>query len=177
MKVIKGKRLVGVLLILLSISIVSVSAYVYESAQQTITQTIQEIATLTLQNSALGNIEEGQTIYYTPSNQSDLNDIISVITTKNNVYLHLDSDLDSLNTDYTTYNIVVEFDTVPALSSHSTGETACTLSLASPDFTSITLDVAGSWTFDFEITTTANSVNSDTPTTVTITVSAESTSS
>ena len=168
-------RLIGFLLVLLSISIACVSAYVYEQATQTITQTILEIATLTVQNSALGNLEEGQTLYYTPTNQSDLDDIISLTTTKANVYIHLDSDLDSLSGDYDTYNIVVKFDTVPGGSGHSTGDTACILTLASPDYSSIDLDVAGSWTFDFEITTTAQSVNSDTPTTVTITVTAEST--
>ncbi len=171
----KTRRLIGVLFILLSFSIVGVSAYVYEQAQHQVTQTILNIATLTVQNSALGNIDEGQTILYTPSNQSDLNNIISIATIKANVYLHLDSDLDSLSGSYSAYNIVVKFDSVPGGSGHSTGDTACTLSLASPDFSSIDLDVAGSWTFDFEITTTANSVSSDTATIVTISVSAEST--
>jgi len=113
---------------------------------------------------------------YTPSNTSALNDIISVTTTKNNVYLHLDGDLDAQSSNYATYNIVVKFSTAPVGSSHSSGDTACTLSLASPDYSSINLDVAGSWTFDFEITTTPQGVSSDTQTTVTITVSAESTS-
>lgn len=55
------KKWMGLVLILLSFSIITASAYVYETAQQTISQTVQEIATLTLQNSALGNIEEGET--------------------------------------------------------------------------------------------------------------------
>ena len=172
----KTRRLVGSLFILLSFSIVLASAYVYEQASHTVTQTIQDIATLTLTNSALGNIEEGQTLYYTPSNQSDLDDIVSITTTRANVYLHLDSDLDAQSSNYATYNIVIRFDTVPIGSSHNTGDTACTLALASPDYSSINLDVAGSWTFDFEITTTPQGVSSDTQTTVTITVSAESTS-
>lgn len=83
---------------------------------------------------------------------------------------------DALTTYYDTYNIVVKFATVPGGSSYSSGQTACTLSLASPDYSSIDLDVAGSWTFNFEITTTAKSVSSDQATTVTINVSAESTS-
>jgi hypothetical protein len=168
------KRLIGVLFILLSFSITTVSAYVYEQAQHQVTQTIQNIATLAVQNSALGNIEEGQTLFYTPSNQSDLDNIISVTTTKANVYLHLNSDLDSLNSYYSTYSIVVKFDSVLGGSSHSSGSTACTLSLASPDYSSVDLDVAGTWTFDFEITTTAQSVSANQPTTVTIVVTAES---
>ena len=173
---IKRGTIVGILFLMLSLGISGVSAYVYEQASLTVTQTIQDIATLTLSNAALGNIEEGQTILYTPANTSALDNIIQVTTTKDNVYLHLDSDLDSQTSNYATYNIVVKFDTVPAGSSHSTGDTACTLSLTSPDFSSINLDVAGTWTFDFEITTTPQGVSSDIQTTVTITVSAESSS-
>ena len=170
------KKLIGILLILLGFSITAVSSYVYEQAQHQVTQTIQNIATLTVQNSALGNIEEGQTLYYTPSTQPDLDNVISITTTKAYVYIHLDSDLNSLSSYYGTYNIVIKFDSVPVGSGHSQGDTACTLSLVSPDFSSIDLDVTGSWTFDFEITTTANSVSSNIGTTVTIIVSAESTS-
>lgn len=169
------KSLVGILFILLSLTIVSVSAFVYEQATQTVTQTILEIATITLKNSALGDIEEGETITYTNVTVANLGDAISITTTKANVYLHLDSDVDSLSTYYTTYNIVVKFATVPGGSSYTPGNTACTLSLASPDYSSITLDVAGSWTFNFEITTTADSVSSNQGTTVNIIVTAEST--
>lgn len=176
----RGRRklrstMIGLLLLLMSFTIASVSAYVYERAQQTITQTIKEIATLTLQNSALGDIEEGQTIHYTPSNQPDLDNIISVTTTKANVYLHLDSNLDAQKANYDTYDVVVKFDTVPVASAHSSGDTACKLKIPSPDYSSINLDVAGDWTFNFEIATTPESVNSDTVTTLTITVTAEST--
>ena len=159
----------------MSFTIASVSAFVYESAQMTVTQTIKEIANITLQNSALGDIEEGETKSYTKNEVPALGDAISVVTTKALVYLHLDSDVDSLNALYSTYDIVVKFATVPGGSTHSIGDTACTLTLGSPDYSSINLDVAGSWTFDFEITTTAQSVNADQPTTVTIIVSAEST--
>jgi hypothetical protein len=127
-----------------------------------------------LSNSTLGNLEEGQTLLYTPTNQSDLDDIISITTTKANVYLHLDSNLDTL-TDYSTYNIVVKFSQVQG-GTYSVGATACTLSLGSPDYSSIDLDAAGTWIFDFEVTTTASTVSADAPSTVTITVSAESTS-
>ena len=134
------------------------------------------VAILTLRDSALGNIEEGQTICYTPANKTDLDDAMRVPTVKATVSLQLDSNLDTLSGNYDTYSIVVKFDTVPIGSSHSTGDTACTLSLASPDYSSIELDVAGSWTFDFEITTTAKSVSADQVTTaVTIIVSAKST--
>ena len=128
-----------------------------------------------MQNSALDNIEEGETKTFTKLDIASLGNAISVVTTKANVYLHLDSDVNLLSAYYSTYNIVVKYATVPGGSSKIPGNTACTLTLASPDFSSIDLDVAGSWTFDFEITTTAQSVNADQPTTVTITVSAEST--
>jgi len=59
------KSLIGTLFLLLSISIPVVSAFVYESAQQTVTQTVVEVATITLQNAALGDIDEGETKTYT----------------------------------------------------------------------------------------------------------------
>jgi Flp pilus assembly protein TadG len=173
------KKLFGVFLILLSMVIVSVSAFVYETAQHTVTQTIKDIATLTLQNSALGDIEEGATNFYTKSNASSLGNIVTVATTKDtDVYLHFNSDLDSnssLSTYYATYTITVKYWTVPGGSSHSQGQTACTMSLGSADPGAVTLDKAGTWTFDFEISTTAKSVSSDAGTTVTIVVTAEST--
>jgi len=167
------KRVVGFQLILLSIIIVSVSAFVYETAQHQVTQTIQQIATLTMQNSALGNIEEGETKSYTNVTVPSLSNIINVTTTKDNVYLHFNSDVDSLDIYYTTYTITVKFAAVGAGSSQSIGGTACTMTLVSPDPTAVTLDKAGTWRFDFEITTTAKSVSSDQPTTVTIVVTAE----
>ena len=173
----KGSTM-GFLLIMLSFSIVGVSAFVYETAQQTVTQTIQVAATLTSQDSALGNIFEGDTILYTrvggggDVELASLDDIISITTVKTNIYMHLDSDLDAL-ADYSTYSIVVNFDTVPGGSGQS--GTAATLTTGAPDSSAITLDAAGDWTFDFEITTTANGVVADTPTTVTITVSVEDT--
>ena len=170
--------LVGIILIILSISIAAVSGFVYGTAQHTVTQTIRDIATLTLQNSALGNIEEGATNFYTKSNVSSLGNIVTVATTKDNVYLHFNSDLDSnssLSTYYATYTITVKYWAVPGGSSHSQGQIACTMSLGSSDPAAVTLDKAGTWTFDFEISTTAKSVSSDAGTTVTIVVTAEST--
>ena len=163
----------GLFFILLSFMIVSVSAFVYESAQQTVTQTIVEVATITLENSALGSIDEGDTTTYTKTEVALLGDAISITTTKASVYLHLDSDLNDL-TDYSTYTITVKFAQVEG-STYSVGDTACTMTLASPDPSAIDLDAAGTWTFDFEVTTTPSSVDADTPTTVTIDVTAEST--
>ena len=169
------KSLLGLSLIVLSLAIISVSAFVYESAQQTVTQTVKEIATITLKNSALGNLEEGQTLTKTKTDVPNLGAAITLTTTKASVYLHLSSDLASQSTYYTTYNVVVKIATKPTGGTHSVGETVCTLSLASPNSGAINLDVLGSWTFDFEVTTTAKSVSADQATTVTITVTAEST--
>jgi hypothetical protein len=170
-----GKKALGALFVLLSIIIVTVSALVYESAQQTVTQTVLDIATISLNTAALGNIEEGATTSYTKTEVAALGNAISITTGKANVYLHLNSDLDSLSTYYTTYTITVKYATVPGGSSHSVGQTAETMTIASPDPAAVTLDVAGSWTFDFEITTTANQVSSNQATTATIDVTAEST--
>jgi hypothetical protein len=169
-----NKKFIGLAFVLLSIMIVSVSAFVYESATQTVGQTVVNVATLTLKNSALGSIDEGETKSYTKADVVALGAAISITTSKI-VYLHLDSDIQNLNTAYTTYTFTVRYITVPGGSSHSVGQTAATMSIASPDPTAITLDVAGSWAFDFELTTTAKSVSSDQGTTATIVVTAEST--
>jgi hypothetical protein len=172
----KTSKMTGALFIILSLSVIGVSAYVYQQATMTVQQNIVEIASITLKNSDLGNLNEGETRTYTSSEVANLGDAIALTTTTTNVYLHLNSDVDSLSSSYSTYNIVVKYATVPSGSSATSGSTACTLSLASPDYSSITLDVAGDWTFNLEVTTTAQSVNADTPTSVSITVSAESTS-
>jgi hypothetical protein len=169
------KKLFSLAFILISITIVAASAYVYETAQNTLTQTIQNIATLTLQNSALGNIEEGQTISYTKATIATLGNIVNITTTKNNVYLHFNSDIDALSTYYSTYTITVKYAAVGSGSTRTVGQTACTMTLAAPDPTGVTLDVSGAWRFDFELTTTAKSVSSDQATTVTIVVTGEST--
>lgn len=170
----KEHVILGTVLLLLSFSIVSVSAFIYEQNSQTVSQTIVDIATLSLSNAGLSNLEEAQTLLYTPANDTDLDEIISITTTKANVFLHLDSNLDTL-TDYSTYNIVVKFSTVVG-STYSVGQTACTLSQGSPDWSAIDLDAAGTWGFDFEITTTAGTVSANSTNTATIIVSAESTS-
>lgn len=167
------KRKAGIALILLALLIVSVSAFVYDAAQQTIGQTIINVATITLKNSDLGNIEEGETKSYTKTEVANLGAAISLTTAKADVYLHLNSDIDTLTTYYDTYTVTVKFITVPGGSTHSVGDTAATMSIAAPDPSAVTLDVAGSWAFDFELTTTAKAVSSDQGTTATIDVTAE----
>ena len=173
------KRFIGIALILMSVLIVTASAFIYESTSQTSSQVIKNIATLTINNAALGNIEEGSTNGYAKGNTSSLGSIVTLTTTKDNVYLHFASDLNTnsstLSTYYSTYNITVKYWTVGSGSSHSQGQTACTMSLGASDPAAITLDKLGTWAFDFEITTTAKSVSSDVGTIVTIIVTAEST--
>jgi hypothetical protein len=173
--ILERKKSLGVLVLLLSFAVITVSAYIYESMQQNVTQTIKEIATITLKNSALGPLEEGQTLFYTKSNVTNLGAAITLTTTKANVYMHLTSDLASQSTYYSTFDVAVRIITKPSGGAHSVGETVSTLTLASPNSGAINLDVLGTWTFDFEVTTTAKSVSSDQSTTVTITVTAEST--
>jgi hypothetical protein len=168
------KKFAGLAFVLLSIAIMSVTGFVYVQQQQTVKQTIINVATITLKNSALGNLEEGETKSYTKDNVTELGAAISVTTSKANVYLHLNSDINNLGTYYQTYTLTVKYITVPGGSGHSVGQTAATMTTAAPGPTAITLDAAGSWAFDFELTTTANSVSADTGTTATITVTAES---
>ena len=169
----KGSKLSAILFLLLGLTITGVSAYVYQQATMTVSQNIVEVASFTIKNSALGDINEGETIVYTSTEIPNLGAAITITTTTQPVYLHFDSDLDSLSGSYSAYDINVIYDTVPAGGSGS--GTACVLSTASADYSSITLDAVGTWIFDFSVETTASSVDSDTPTTVTITVGAEST--
>jgi hypothetical protein len=170
----KNATQTGLLLIISSLTIIGVSAYVFENSNQSISQTVINIATVNLKSTALGPLREGERKIYNSTTIPDLGDVISITTTTENIYLHLDSDLDSVS-GYSAYSIVVKFSEVVG-STYSEGDTACTLTLGSPDYSAIDLDAAGTWAFDFEINTTAGSVSSDTPSTVTINVSAENTS-
>ena len=161
-------------LLLCFMSIAAVSAYEYEMGQVQVTQTIRNIATLTLGNSALGDIEEGQTITYTKVDTPTLGDIVSLITTKDGVYLNFTlSNKAVLTTYYSTYQIVVKFAAIGTGSTHAIGDVACTVTLDNPNPASVTLDKAGTWNFDFEVTTTAKSVSADQPTIATVTVTAQ----
>jgi hypothetical protein len=171
----KRKMTTGLLLLILATTVMGVSAYVYQSATQTVTQTIKEIASLTLQNSALGNINEGETMTLTKTEVASLGSAASVTTTAANVNLHFSSDLASQSSSYSTYNIVVKLASKPGGSTLTVGATYATMSVGTPTPAGFALDAAGTYVFDFEVTTTARSVNSDTPTTVNITVTAEST--
>ena len=162
------KKIAGIAFVLLSIAIMSVSAYVYEQATQTIGQTVQNIATLTLKSSSLPPLEEGQEMTYTKAQVPELGSAITLVTTKAGVVLRLNSDIEqflSSTSPYAGYTIVVRY---PGAS------TVATLTPAAPD-TAITLGAAGSYVLDFELTTTAkSSLTADVSTTATIIVTAES---
>jgi hypothetical protein len=166
------KRFTGLLLLLLALFVSVVSAYVYETGTITVTQTVKNIATITVQNSALGNIEEGQTIAYTKATVASLGNILSLTTTKANVVLHFASNVNTLNTYYSAYTITVKY--ANAVNGHSVGDVLTTISIASPNPSGVTLAAIADYQFDFEITTTALSVSSDQATSATITVTAES---
>jgi hypothetical protein len=167
------KVIVGLALIFLSITVITVSAFVYDSATQTTGQTVVNVATFTLKNSALGNIDEGETKSYLKAEVPALGAAITLTNSKS-LYLHLDSDIESLSATFSTYTITVKYLTVPMDSSHIAGQTATALTLASPDSTAIALDAAGTWVFDFELNVTAKQVASDTVTTATIVATAQS---
>jgi hypothetical protein len=138
-----------------------------------LTQKIIEIATITLKNSDLGNINEGETRNTTKEEVPKLGDAIMVTVSDSvsQVNLNLDSNLDDLSGFYSTYDIVVRFSQV-AGSTYSVGETACILSIGSEDYSSIKLDNSGEWRFDLEVTSTAKSIDYNTPTTAIIIVTA-----
>jgi hypothetical protein len=168
-----GKRAIAISFLLLTLLVIGVSAYVYETGNIAVTQTVKNIATLTVQNSALGNIEEGQTIAYTKGTVSSLGNILNLTTTKASVVLHFASNVNTLSTYYSTYTITVKY--AVAVNGHAVGDVLTTISIATPNPTGVTLAAAATYQFDFEITTTALSVSSDQATSATITVTAEST--
>lgn len=168
------KKIAGIAFVLLSIAIMSVSAYVYESGTQTLQQTVKNIATLTLKSSILGDLEEGETRSYTYPTVPEFGSAISITTGKAGVVLKLDSDIQDLTETYSDYTLTVLYATVPG-GSHSSGDTAATLTILAPDPPAITLDATGTWTFDFALTVTAKSVTSDSTAIATIYVTAEST--
>jgi hypothetical protein len=167
------KRAIGISMLIIALMIGIVSAYVYETATITATQTIKNIATLTVQNSALSNIEEGQTLTLTKTQVSSLGNAVSLTTTKASVVLHFASNLNTLNTFYSAYTITVKY--ANAVNGHAVGDVLTTMSIATPNPTGVTLAAVAAYQFDFEITATALSVSSDQVTSATITVTAEST--
>ncbi len=169
------KKIAGIAFVLLSIAIMSVSAFVYEQAQQTIGQTIVNVATITLKNSVLGNLDEGETRSYTKAQVTELGAAITVNPTKA-VYMHLNSNIDALSSYYTVYTLTVRCFSAPGGSGISAGDVVATLTLAAADSTSISLGTAGSYVFDFELQTTAAALPqgvASQATTATIIVSAE----
>ena len=164
----KEKRMILInipLLILGSILIASVSAFIIFQPSNTFT--------IKMNQGILGNILEGQTINYDPVNTPSLNDVIFIKTTQPNVYLYFDTNLHIQSNNYATYQIIIKAgDTIPFESEHRSGDVIAILTLEKPDAISkVVLDVAGEWTFDFDITTTAKSVNSNQSITVFITMS------
>jgi hypothetical protein len=169
----KSRKISGLALLLFSLFVIGASAYIYQEATMTVSQTIVEVATITVQNSALGNINEGETKSYTKNDLATLGDAVTIDISSQPVYLYFDSDVQLLSSGYDDYTITVKFIQVQG-STHSVGDTVGTMSLGSPDISAVELDGTGLWKFDFEITTTAQSVDSDTETTVTIVVQAQS---
>jgi hypothetical protein len=169
----KGSKVSGLLFLLFGLMITGVSAYFYQHTTMTVTQKNAEIATITIKNFDLGNIKEGETRTYTSSEVANLGEAIKITTTTEPVYLHLDSNLDTLGSLFSTYKISVLYKTVPPDGTYS--GTASLITLSSPEPPYIVLNVTGTWVFDLSVEITANSVDSNTPTTVTIIASAEST--
>jgi hypothetical protein len=159
-------------LILLAMSVVIVSGFVYGMNQHMAYQTLV-IANLNIKSSALGNIEEGQTKTFDNATIPGLGSAATLVTTKDHVCLLFESNVGILNSSFSEYAINIKFASVGSGSSYSVGDVANTINLMSPAIM-VTLDKAGVWSFDLEIIITAKSVSSDQAMPVTIKVTAES---
>jgi hypothetical protein len=164
----------ALLILFVSVSVIGVSAYVFEQRTQSLTQNIVNVASFTLRNCDLGPLKEGETRTYDKAQIDTLEEAIKIQVddSVSHVDLNLDSDLYQLSDFYSTYDIVVRFSKVVG-DTYSSGDIACTLSIGAEDYSSIELDEPGIWSFDFELTTTAKSVAENTPSTVTAKVTAE----
>ena len=171
--IVKKVTKIGVLFLLFCFMVTSVSAYVYQHSTFSETQNNKEIAPITLKNSDLGYINEGETKVYTSLEIPSLGEAITITTTSTPVYLHFDSNIELLSSSYSTYNIDVLYNQVPPLGTGS--GIACSMRIATPDPSAITLDAVGTWVFDLSLKTTVNSIDSNTPITVQIIISTEST--
>jgi hypothetical protein len=166
--------LVGIVLVMLSVSVVTVSGLVFETSHYSASYATKLISELSLPNLGLADIEEGDTKAYSKDTELCLGNAVEVITTEDNVCLNFTSDIDSSNEFYSMYNITVKYAAIGNGSIYSLEDIACTMTLASPSVL-VSLDKAGVWSFDFEISATAKSVISDKTTVVTIQVIALST--
>ena len=137
-------------------------------------QNIINVFSLDLSSQSLGSLREGETRTLTKDELPSLGDAIqvSVSDSVSAVNLNLDSNMDDVSDYYHLYDVVVRFSQIVG-GSYSVGEVACTLSIGSEDYSSVELDGSGVWMFDLEVSTTAKSVNEDTPTVVTLIISAE----
>jgi hypothetical protein len=149
----------------------------YEQQQSVITQNIKNVADITTKNPSLPNLEEGQSATYTKTTVTDLGDAADVTTYKSNVILAFSSsDISALTTKYSQYEIVIKYAVVPVGSTSTVGDVAATITMASPNPSSVTLDLAGNWQFDYEISVTAlPGISADTSSTATVTVTASPT--
>lgn len=175
----KAKRRIGLALILVCALIGAATAVgFYEQQQSIITQDIKNVADITTKNPALPNLEEGQSATYTSTTVTDLGDAADVTTYKPAVVLTFSSsDISALTAKYSQYEIVIKYAAIPTgTSTHTVGQVAATITMASPNPASITLDLAGNWQFDYEISvTTPPGISADTSSTATVIVTASPT--
>ena len=71
---------------------------------------------------------------------SSFGNIFNLATTKNNLCLHFNSDVEALGAYYSTYRMMVRFEAVGSGSSFNVGDNVCTTTLASPEPAGATLD-------------------------------------
>lgn len=150
-----------------------VSAYVYQQYTQSISQKIIDVVSFTLNNCDLGPLKEGETRIYDDTQIESLKDAIKIQVDDfvSHVDLDIYSNLDQIDELYTTYDIIIKFSDVVG-ETYTTGDNACTISIRNKDYSSIELDAPGNWSFDFEILTSAKSIDEDTPSSVILNVSA-----
>jgi hypothetical protein len=165
----------AVALLALLLAVAVVSATVYWSGTQGMRQVVKEVATGTIATTTidLPAIDEGETATYTATDVPEFDKALTVTVASEKAPRTLTVTFQNpsvVGAVYTAYTFKLIVDTVPTGSSLS--GTVATVSLTSTTAT-VTLDVAGTYKFDYEVSVTAGTVTEDTTVTANIAFSLE----
>ncbi len=176
------KKIMGLALILMSVMLATVAAdvLVFETRTQTTTQQITNVASITTSATSftLPSLEEGATATY----NKDTNTAIyadaatlgnaAIITISKNLDVKFSStELANFNAYYSSFTITITY--ASAIGTHSAGDAAAVLSIASPSATVYLDDSAGTYYFNYEISATAKTGLDTTTPALTLTIQAQ----
>lgn len=147
-----------VVLTLIIVMVGSVTALIYWTGVQTVSQTIKMVATgeVVTEPIILDDLDEMSTENYS------FDKALTVTTAKDNENLKVTLENSSENLDnYTSYKFELIVDTVPSGSTLTGTVVTITEADSLPAIKMVTLDVAGTYKFDYKFTVTAGDLDVD----------------